>query len=90
VIKLLDAGIIYPIFDSKWVSPIRGLMVVENKEGVLMPTRIQSGWRVCIDYCKLNATTMKDHFTLPFIDQMVEHLVGHDYYCFLDGYSGYN
>jgi hypothetical protein len=96
VIKLLDAGIIYPIFDSKWVSPIHvvpkraGVTVVQNKEGELVPTRVQSGWRVCIDYRKLNTATRKDHFPLPFIDQMVERLAGHEYYCFLDGYSGYN
>jgi len=96
VIKLLDAGIIYPISDSKWVSPIHvvpkraGVTVVQNKEGELVPTRVQSGWRVCIDYCKLNTATRKDHFPLPFIDQMVERLAGHEYYCFLDGYSGYN
>jgi hypothetical protein len=65
-------------------------MVVKNKEDELVPTRIQSGWRVCIDYRKLNAATRKDHFLLPFIDQMVERLAGHDFYCFLDGYSGYN
>jgi hypothetical protein len=68
--KLLDAGIIYPISDSKWVSSIHivpkrvGLMVVKNKDNKLVPTRIQSGWRVCIDYHKLNATTRKDHFPL--------------------------
>jgi hypothetical protein len=96
VIKLLDAGIIYPISDSKWVNQIHvvpkraGLTVVKNKDDELVPTHVQSGWRVCIDYCKLNATTRKDHFPLPFIDQMVEHLAGHDYYCFLDGYSRYN
>jgi hypothetical protein len=96
VIKLLDVGIIYPISDSKWVSPIHvvpmraGVTVVQNKEGKLVPTRVQSGWRVCIDYCKLNTATRKDHFPLPFIDQMVERLDGHEYYCFLDGYSGYN
>jgi hypothetical protein len=96
VIKLLDARIIYPIFDSKWVSPIHvvpkraGVTVVQNKEGELVPTRVQSGWRVCIDYRKLNTATRKDHFPLPFIDQMVEQLAGHEYYCFLDGYSGYN
>jgi hypothetical protein len=96
VIKLLDVGIIYPISDSKWVSPIHvvpkraGLMVMKNQYNKLVPTRIQSGWRVCIDYRKLNAATRKDHFPLPFIDQMVERLVGHEYYCFLDGYSGYN
>jgi len=74
VIKLLDAGIIYPISDSKWMSPIHvvpkraGLTVVENKEGELVPTRIQSRWRGCINYRKLNAMTRKDHFPLPFID----------------------
>jgi hypothetical protein len=96
VIKLLDACIIYPISDSKWVSPIHvvpkqaGLTVVENKDGELVPTRIQSRWKMCIDNRKLNAATRKDHFPLPFIDQMVERLAGHAYYCFLDGYSGYN
>jgi hypothetical protein len=96
VIKLLDAGIIYPISDSKWVSPIHvvpkwaRLMVVKNQDNELVPTRVQSGWRVCIDYRKLNAATRKDHFPLPFIDQMVERLAGHKYYYFLDGYSGYN
>jgi hypothetical protein len=96
VIKLLDAGIIYPIFDSKWVSPIHvvpkkaGITVIKNKDNELVPTCVQSGWRVCIDYRKLNSVTRKDHFPLPFIDQMVERLAGHDYYYFLDGYSGYN
>jgi hypothetical protein len=74
VIKLLDARIIYPISDSKWVSPIHvmpkraGLMVVKNKDDELVPTHVPSGWRVCIDYHKLNAATRKDHFPLPFID----------------------
>jgi hypothetical protein len=63
---------------------------VRNKKGELVPTRVQSGWRVCIDYRKLNTASRKDHFPLPFIDQMVERLAGHEYYCFLDGYSGYN
>jgi hypothetical protein len=67
VIKILDAGVIYPISDSKWVSPIHvvpkraRVTVVQNKEGELVPTRVQSGWRVCIDYRKLNTTTRKDH-----------------------------
>jgi hypothetical protein len=96
VIKLLDAGIIYPISDNKWVSPIHvvpkraGLTVVKNQDNELVPTCVQSGWRVCIDYRKLNAATRKDHFPLPFIDQMVERLARHKYYYFLDGYSGYN
>jgi hypothetical protein len=96
VIKLLDSGVIYQISDSKWVSPIHvvpkraGVTVVQNKEGELVPTRVQSGWIVCIDYRKLNTATRKDHFPHPFIDQMVERLAGHEYYYFLDGYSGYN
>ncbi|CAN6718908.1 unnamed protein product [Malus baccata var. baccata] len=96
IIKLLDCGVIYPISDSRWVSPIQcvpkksGVTVVENAENELVPTRIQTGWRVCIDYRKLNATTRKDHFPLPFLDQMFERLAGHSFYCFLDGYSGYN
>ncbi|GJS52322.1 reverse transcriptase domain-containing protein [Tanacetum coccineum] len=46
-------------------------------------------WRVCIDYQKLNDATRKDHFPLPFIDQMLERLAGHEYYYFQDGFSGY-
>ncbi|KAM2474176.1 hypothetical protein PS1_006912 [Malus domestica] len=82
IIKLLDCGVIYPISDSRWVSPIQcvpkksGVTVVENAENELVPTRIQIGWRVCIDYRKLNATTRKDHFPLPFLDQMLERLAG--------------
>ncbi|XP_059650487.1 uncharacterized protein LOC132296295, partial [Cornus florida] len=96
VIKLLDAGIIYPISDSKWVSPTQvvpkksGLTVVENSAGELVPQRTTTGWRVCIDYRKLNSSTRKDHFPLPFIDQILERLAGQSFYCFLDGYSGYN
>ena len=96
VLKLLDAGIIYPISESKWVSPVQvvpkkcGITVVKNEANELIPTRTVTGWRVCIDYRKLNYATRKDHFPLPFIDQMLEKLAGHDYYCFLDGYSGYN
>jgi hypothetical protein len=96
VVKLLDAGIIYPISDSKWISPTQvvpkksGLTVVENAAGELVPQRTTTGWRVCIDYRKLNSHTRKDHFPLPFIDQILERLAGQSYYCFLDGYSGYN
>ncbi|CAN6687770.1 unnamed protein product [Malus baccata var. baccata] len=96
VIKLLDCGVIYPISDSKWVSPVQcvpkksGVTVVANAENELVPQRIQTGWRVCIDYRKLNAATRKDHFPLPFIDQMLERLASYAFYCFLDGYSGYN
>ncbi|CAN6552317.1 unnamed protein product [Malus baccata var. baccata] len=96
IIKLLNCGVIYPISDSHWVSPVQvvpkksGVTVVKNAEDELVPTRIQTGWRVCIDYRKLNNTTRKDHFPLPFIDQILERLAGHSFYCFLDGYSGYN
>ncbi|KAM2650426.1 hypothetical protein EV1_014419 [Malus domestica] len=96
IIKLLDCGVIYPISDSRWVSHVQcvpkksGVTVVTNAENKLVPTRIQIGWRVCIDCRKLNATTRKDHFPLPFIDQMLERLAGYAFYCFLDGYSGYN
>ncbi|XP_068329677.1 uncharacterized protein [Pyrus communis] len=96
IIKLLDCGVIYPISDSRWVSPVQvvpkksGVTVIKNDENELVPTRIQTRWRVCIDYRKLNAMTRKDHFPLPFIDQMLERLAGHAFYCFLDGYSGYN
>jgi hypothetical protein len=96
VLKLLDVGIIYPISDSQWVSPVQvvpkksGITVVKNENEELIPTRITTGWRVCIDYRRLNKVTRKDHFPLPFIDQMLERLAYHSYYCFLDGYSGYN
>ncbi|GJT90570.1 reverse transcriptase domain-containing protein [Tanacetum coccineum] len=94
VIKLLDAGLIYPI-SSPWVSPVHsvpkkgGMTVVENEDNELIPTRLVTGWRVCIDYRKLNDATRKDHFPLPFMDQMLERLAGNEYYCFLDGFSGY-
>ncbi|GJS62151.1 hypothetical protein Tco_0656935 [Tanacetum coccineum] len=92
--KLLDAGLIYPISDSPWVSPVHcvpkkgGMTVITNEENELIPTRLVTGWRVCIDYRKLNEATRKDHFPLPFMDQMLERLAGNEYYCFLDGFSG--
>ena len=64
--------------------------MVANENNELIPTLVTSGWRVCIDYRKLNAGTRKDHFPLPFVDQMLERVAGHEFYCFLDGYSGYN
>ncbi|GJS62620.1 reverse transcriptase domain-containing protein [Tanacetum coccineum] len=95
VIKLLDAGLIYPISDSPWVSPVHcvpkkgGMTVVTNENNELILTRLVTGWRVCIDYRKLNDATRKDHFPLPFMDQMLERLAGNEYYCFLDGFSRY-
>ncbi|GJQ99340.1 reverse transcriptase domain-containing protein [Tanacetum coccineum] len=92
--KLLDAGLIYPISDSPWVSLVHcvpkkgGMTIVKNEEIELAPTRLVTGWRVCIDYRKLNEATCKDHFPLPFMDQMLERLAGNEFYCFLDGFSG--
>ena len=96
LLKWLDAGVIYPISDSAWVSPIQvvpkkgGTTVVVNEKNELLPTRIVIGWRICIDYRRLNKVTRKDHFPLPFIDQMLDRLTGNEYFYFLDGYSGYN
>ncbi|GJS63659.1 reverse transcriptase domain-containing protein [Tanacetum coccineum] len=95
VIKLLDARLIYLMSDSPWVSPVDcvpkkgGMTVVTNDDNELIPTRLVTGWRVCIDYRKLNVATRKDHFPLPFMDQMLEILAENEYYCFLDGFSGY-
>ncbi|KAK7411793.1 hypothetical protein VNO78_03233 [Psophocarpus tetragonolobus] len=95
VTKLLMAGIIYPISDSIWVSPVHivlkkfGTTVVQNQENELIPTRVANKWRVCIDYRQLNQATRKDHFPILFIDQVIERLVGKSHYCFLDGFSGY-
>ncbi|XP_056845060.1 uncharacterized protein LOC130496730 [Raphanus sativus] len=95
ILKLLDAGVIYPISDSKWVSPVHvvpkkgGITVVKNDKDELIPTRTITGHRMCIDYRKLNSASRKDHFPLPFIDQMLERLANHPFYCFLDGYSGF-
>jgi len=96
ILKLLDNIINYPISDSQWVSPVHavpkkaGFTVVENDKKELVYTRLPTKIRVCIDYHKLNSVTCKDHFLLPFIDQILERLARHEYYCFLDGYSRYN
>ena len=96
VLKWLNAGFIYAISDSSWVSPVHvvskkgGFTVIRNEKNELIPTRTVTGWRVCIDYRKLNTATRKDYFPLPFIDQMLDRLAGHPHFCFLDGYSGYN
>ena len=76
--KLLDVNFIYPISDSKWVSP---LVVVPKKNG---------NWRICVDYRELNKATQKDHFPLPFMDQVLDTLAGKKFFSFLDGFSGYN
>ncbi|GJR96611.1 hypothetical protein Tco_0268785 [Tanacetum coccineum] len=87
IIKLLDAGIIYAIEDSPWVSPVHyvpkkgGQTIVKNEDNELVPTRTVTGWRVCIDYRKLNEDTQKDHSPLPFMDKMLERLAGNKFFC---------
>jgi hypothetical protein len=91
VIKLLDVGIIYPVPHSEWVSLVHcvpkkgGFTVVKNEKSELIPQRTVTGWRMCIDYRKLNKVTKKDHFPLPFIDEISKPR----FFCFLDGYSGF-
>ncbi|KAK1649138.1 hypothetical protein QYE76_066943 [Lolium multiflorum] len=78
VLKLLEAGIIYPIADSRWVSHVHcvpkkgGMTVVPNDNDELIPQRIVVGYRMCIDFRKVNKVTKKYHYPLPFIDQMLE------------------
>ncbi|MCO5607626.1 hypothetical protein L7F22_061824 [Adiantum nelumboides] len=75
--KLLNAGFIYPVEDSEWVSPV---VVTPKKNGKR---------RVCVDYKPLNATTKRDHFPLPFQDEILNEVVGYERYSVCDGYSGY-
>lgn len=96
VIRLLDAGIIFPIADSKWVSPVHyvpkngRIKILPNKNNELFPTRTIFGYRICIDYRKLNKETRKDHYPLPINDQMLERLATHSHFYYLDGYSGFS
>lgn len=93
VLELMEVGITYPISDSKWASliqvvPKKGEMtVIKNEKGDQVAIRIVTGWRICIDYRKFNKASRKDHFSLPFIDQMLKNLAKHSYFCYLDGYS---
>jgi hypothetical protein len=75
---MLDVDFIYPILDSRWVSP---LVIVPKKNGK---------WRICVDYKELNKDTQKDHFSFPFIDQVLDTLAGKKLFYFLDSFSGYN
>ncbi|KAK1629949.1 hypothetical protein QYE76_004264 [Lolium multiflorum] len=96
VLRLLEAGIIYPIADSRWVSPVHcvpkkgGMTVVPNDNDELIPQRVVVGYRMCIDFRKVNKVTKKDHYPLPFIDQMLERLSKNTHFCFLDGYSRFS
>lgn len=76
--NLLKAGFIAEVESRDWLFPI---VVVPKKNGRL---------RVCVDYRKLNAQTIKDPFLLPFIDMMLDEVAGHQMYSFMDGYNGYN
>ncbi|GJV11099.1 hypothetical protein Tco_1352640 [Tanacetum coccineum] len=95
--KLLDAGLIYPISDSPWVSPVHcvpkkgGMTVITNDENELIPTRLVTGWRVCIDYRKLNGKPPgKDHFTIAFPGPNARGgLAGNEYLLFPRCFSGY-
>ena len=84
VLKWLDTGIIYPISDSAWVSPVQvvpkkgGTTVIRTENNTLLPSRTVTRWRICIDYWKLNKATRKDHFPLSFLDQMLDRLAGHN------------
>jgi hypothetical protein len=96
VLKLLDAGIIYPIADSRWVSHVHcvpkkgGINVVPNENNELIPQRVVVGYMMCIDFRKVNQVTKKDRYPLPFIYQMLERLSKKTHVCFLDGYSGFS
>ena len=96
VLKWLDTVVIYLISDSAWVSPVQavpkkgGTTVIRTENNILLLSRIVTGWRICIDYRKLNKAIRKYHFHLSFLDQMLDRLAGHEYYYFFDGYSGYN
>nr|GEX54086.1 hypothetical protein [Tanacetum cinerariifolium] len=91
VLKSHKRAIAWKLSDIKvhCVPKKSGFTVVENKENKLILTRLVTGWRVCIDYHQLNEATCKDHFPLPFMDQMLERLARNRYYYFLDGFSGY-
>jgi hypothetical protein len=86
VLKPLNAGVIYPIFDSEWVYAVQvvltkgGMMVIRNEKNQLIPQRTVTGWQMCIDYQKLNKATRKYHFPLPFIDEMLERLANHSFF----------
>ena len=95
ILKHLEAGIIYPIADSRWVSHVHcgpkkeGITIVPDDKNELIPQRIVTGYRIVIDFRKLNKATRKDHYPLPFIDKMLERLSKHTHFFILDGYSGF-
>ena len=74
--RLSNAGFIYPVEDSEWVSPV---VVTPKKNGK---------WQVCVDYKPLNAATKRDHFPLPFQDEILNEVAGYERYTVCDGYLG--
>jgi len=80
--KLLETGMIYPISNSVWVSPVQvvtkkgGMTVIHNEKIELIPTKTVTGGRMCIDYRKMNQATRKYNCPLPFMDNMLEILAG--------------
>ena len=96
ILMLLEAGIIYSVADSQWVSLVHcvpkkgGINVVPNDKNELTPQRIVIGYRMVMDIRKLNKATKMDHYPFPYIDQMLERLSKHTHYCFLDGFSGFS
>jgi hypothetical protein len=96
VLKLLKAGVIYPVSDSEWVSLVQvvpkkgGMTVIRNEKNELISQWNITGWWMCIDYRKLNKATRNDHFLLPFIDEMLERLANHSFFCYLNDYSSYH
>jgi hypothetical protein len=95
VLKLFKDGVIYPIFDTEWVNHVQvmpnkgGITVIHNVKNELIPHWTITSWWMCIDYQKLNKDTRKDHFPLPFIDEMLGRLANHSF-CYLGGYSAYH
>jgi hypothetical protein len=96
VLKLLKAGVIYPVSNSEWVILVQlvlkqgGMTIVCNEKNELIPQRTTTGWHMCIDYRKLDKATWKDNFSLPFTDEMLERLANHSFFCTLYGYYGYH
>ena len=64
--KLLQTGFIYPVDDAEWVSPF----VIVPKKG--------NKWRVCVDFHPLNAATKRHHYPLPFQDEILDNVAGHE------------
>jgi hypothetical protein len=89
VLKPLKARVIYPISNNEWVSPVQlvpkkgGMTVISNEKNELIPQQTVTGWWMCIDCRKLNKATQKNHFPLPFIDEMLERLANHSFFCYL-------